>query len=154
MAWLWAASAAGFVGVLAWRVRETRRAITLRAILLPPLAMSSGFSMFLLPPFRLPWLWGLSAFLAGYFLLSYPLLRTSVLVRGPDQITLRASPAFLLVILGLAGLRFALRSYVDDVVPPLATAALFFLLAFGMIVRWRLDMLVQYQSLTRTPARS
>ena len=37
---------------------------------------------------------------------------------------------------------------------PLATAALFFLLAFGMIVRWRLDMLVQYQSLTRTPARS
>lgn len=150
---MWAASAAGFLGVLAWRVRETRRAVTLRAIVIPPLAMSTGFCMFFLPPFRMPWLWGLAAFLAGYFVLAYPLLRTSVLTRVREEIILRGSPAFLFVILGLALARFALRSYIDDVVPPLETAALFFVLAFGMIVRWRLDMYLQFQALSRGSGR-
>jgi membrane protein CcdC involved in cytochrome C biogenesis len=154
MAWMWAASAAGFLGVLAWRVRETRRAVTVRSIVLPPLAMSTGFCMFLLSPFRTPWLWGLAAFLAGYFVLSYPLVRSSVLTRVRDEVVLRGSPAFLLVILVLAVLRLVLRRYVDDVVPPLESAALFFVLAFGMIVRWRIDMLLQYQTLTRDRPRS
>lgn len=145
---MWVASAAGMLAVIAWRVRETRRALTARSIILPPLAMSTGLFMFLVPQFRMPWWWALAAFLAGFFVLSYPLLRTSVLTRVQDQIVLRGSPAFMIVILGLAIVRFALRSYIDEIVPPLETAAIFFLLALGMIVRWRADMFRQFRALS------
>ncbi|HET9441356.1 MAG TPA: cytochrome c biogenesis protein CcdC [Longimicrobiales bacterium] len=148
MEWMWAASAVGMLAVIIWRVRETRRAMTTRSIILPPLAMSTGLLMFVVPQFRMPWWWALVAFLAGFFLLSYPLLRTSVLTRVQDQIVLRGSPAFMIVILGLALVRFALRSYIDEIVPPLETAAVFFLLAFGMIVRWRADMFRQFRALS------
>ena len=45
--------------------------------MLPPLAMSTGFVMFLSPEFRVPWSWAAGAFVLGALVLSYPLLRTS-----------------------------------------------------------------------------
>ena len=43
--------------------------------------------------------------------------------------------------------RTALRAYVERVVTPLQTGALFFVLAFGMILRWRIGMLLEYRRL-------
>lgn len=56
-------------------------------------------------------------------------------------------PWFLAILLGLLGLRLALRDYIGHLISPLQTAAVFFLLAFGMIVRWRSDMYRQYRRL-------
>jgi membrane protein CcdC involved in cytochrome C biogenesis len=39
--------------------------------------MATGFSMFLVPAFRLPWVWPIGAFLFGAGALAYPLLLTS-----------------------------------------------------------------------------
>jgi len=44
----------GLLGVLAWRVREGRTAVTVKKIVLPPLGMATGFCMFLVPAFRVP----------------------------------------------------------------------------------------------------
>jgi membrane protein CcdC involved in cytochrome C biogenesis len=144
-----AAAVGGAVVVLAWRVREQQRPVTARSILIPPLGMSTGFSMFLVPIFRVPWTWALVAFLVGFLVLSIPLTRTSRLTRVGDTIMLRRSRAFLAVLVGLVLLRLALRGYVEHLVSHTQTAGLFFILAFGMIVRWRLGMYLEYRRLVR-----
>ena len=77
-------SLAGLTAVVIWRLRETRSAVTQRKIVIPPLGMATGFSMFILPAFRFPPLWGVGAFLIGYVLLAYPMLLTTRLIREGD----------------------------------------------------------------------
>ena len=147
------ASLLGAGAVLARRVRETRRPITPRAIVVPPLAMSTGFAMFAVPAMRVLPAWGAAAFLIGALLLSVPLVRTSHLERQGDVVMMRRSRAFLAVLLVLVALRFALRRYLDHVISPLQSAALFYLLAFGMIVGWRAWMYRRYRHLTARESR-
>jgi membrane protein CcdC involved in cytochrome C biogenesis len=143
------AALGGAAVMLAWRVRETTRAVTERSIVVPPLAMSTGFAMFAAPSARVPLAWAAAAFLAGALVLAVPLARSSTLVRRGDEVVLRRSPAFLAVLLGLLAVRLALRGWIEDVVSPVQTGALLFVLAFGMILRWRVGMLVAYRRLTR-----
>ena len=141
------ASLVGAGAVIAWRVHETRRPVTLRAILIPPLGMSTGFAMFVVPQMRIPFLWGVMAFLVGALIFAVPLRYTSRLERDGDAIVMRRSPAFLVILLVLVAIRFALRGYIDHIISPLQTGAVFFVLAFGMILRWRLEMLMEYRRL-------
>ena len=140
-------SLAGLAAVTAWRLRETRRAISLRKIVIPPLGMATGFCMFFVPAFRIPWLWAAMAFLAGAVALAYPLLLTTRLVRQGSAVMMQRSNAFLAVILVLAAVRFFARGYLDTVLTAPKTAALFFVLAFGMILRWRTQMLLDFRKL-------
>ena len=138
----------GLLGVLAWRIREGRTAVTVKKIVMPPLGMATGFSMFLVPAFRVPWTWAAVAFLIGMVALAYPLLVTSRLIRDGDAIMMKRSNAFFLVVIALAAVRFFARGYLDSLMSMEQTAALFFVLAFGMILRWRLRMLSEYRALT------
>jgi len=128
-------SIAGLVAVMAWRIREGRTAVTIRKIVIPPLGMATGFSMFFVPAFRVPWTWAAIAFAAGAVLLAYPLLATSRLVRDGEAIMMQRSGAFFAVVVVLAAIRYLARGYLDSVLTMQQTAALFFVLAFGMIVR-------------------
>jgi membrane protein CcdC involved in cytochrome C biogenesis len=141
-------SLVGLAAVLVWRVREGRTAVSVKKIIIPPLGMSTGFSMFIVPAFRIPWTWGLAAFLLGAIVLAYPLLRTSRLVQQGDAIMMQRSTAFFSVILVLAAVRILARGYFDTLLTVEQSGALFFVLAFGMIVRWRLNMLREYRKLT------
>jgi membrane protein CcdC involved in cytochrome C biogenesis len=138
----------GLLAVMAWRVREARGAVSIRKIVLPPLGMATGFSMFIVPAFRIPWAWAAIAFLTGAVALAYPLLLTSRLVRQGEVIMMQRSNAFFTVILGLAAIRLLARGYLDTVLSAQQTGALFYLLAFGMILRWRTQMLLEYRKLT------
>lgn len=142
---------AGAAVMLAWRMRESRRPVTVRSIIAPPLGMSTGFAMFAVPATRIPWTWAGLALAAGAFVLSIPLARTSRLARDGDAVVMQRSSAFLAILLGLVAVRFALRAWVEQVVTPAQTAAIFFVLAFGMIARWRTEMLLTYLRL-RAPA--
>ncbi len=141
-------SIAGAVAVMVWRVRESRTAVSVKKIVIPPLGMATGFCMFLAPPFRVPWSWAAAAFVAGALGLAYPLLRTSRLVREGETVMAQRSHAFFAVVILLAGIRVAARGYLDTVLSVQQTAGLFFILAFGMILRWRTNMLIQYRALT------
>jgi membrane protein CcdC involved in cytochrome C biogenesis len=138
----------GLLGVLAWRVREARTAVTVKKIIIPPLGMATGFSMFVVPAFRVPWSWAAIAFLIGMVALAYPLLITSRLVRDGDAIMMRRSNAFFIVVIALAAIRFFARDYLDAYMSMEQTAGLFFVLAFGMILRWRMRMLFEYRTLS------
>ena len=146
------ASVVGLVGVMIWRYREGRSAVTARKIIVPPLGMATGFCMFFSPQFRVPLLWAAIAFLIGAILLAWPLLATSRLERTGDAIMMRRSSAFFGVVVALAAIRYFARGYFDSILTLQQTAGLFFILAFGMILRWRLKMLSQYRTLTAQQA--
>jgi membrane protein CcdC involved in cytochrome C biogenesis len=141
-------SVVGAAAVMAWRVREGRSAVTIRKIVIPPLGMATGFCMFLVPAFRIPLLWAGCAFLLGATALAYPLLRTSRLVRDGEAIMMQRSNAFFLVVVVLALIRIAAHTYFDRYLDVRQTGALFFVLAFGMILRWRMRMYFEYRQLT------
>lgn len=142
------ASLVGLVAVTMWRLREARSAVSLKKIAIPPLGMATGFSMFFVPAFRIPWAWAGLAFLIGAVALAWPLLLTTRLERQGDAVMMRRSSAFLAVILVLAVVRFAARGYFDTILTAPQTGGVFFILAFGMIVIWRAKMLMDFRRLT------
>jgi membrane protein CcdC involved in cytochrome C biogenesis len=138
----------GFLAVMAWRVREARSAVTARKILIPPFGMATGFCMFFAPGFRVPWMWAAGAFLVGALVLAEPLIRTSRLRLMGDTVMMHRSPVFFAVVVVLALVRYLARGFFDKVLTLEQTAGLFFILAFGMIVRWRASMYLEYRRIT------
>jgi len=130
----------GGIVLVMWRMRETRVPVTARSILIPPLAMSTGFFMFLSPLTRIPWSWAIGALVAGVLVFSWPVVRSSRLEPREGRIYLQRSPWFLVMLLGLLAVRLLLHDYIGHLISPLQTASVFYLLAFGMIARWRIGM--------------
>lgn len=141
-------SLAGLVAVTIWRLREAKTAVSLKKIVMPPLGMATGFSMFFVPAFRIPWGWAGLAFAIGAVALAWPLLLTTRLERRGDAVMMKRSSAFLAVILVLAAIRFFARGYFDTILTAKQTAGVFFILAFGMIICWRAKMLVDFRKIT------
>ena len=144
----------GFVVIMAWRIQEGRSAVTIRKIVIPPLGMATGFCMFVVPAFRVPWAWAGGAFILGALVLAYPLVRTSRLALVGDTVMMHRSAAFFVVVVVLALVRFLARGYIDRFISLEQTAGLFFVLAFGMILRWRMSMYFEYRRITGTLSTS
>jgi membrane protein CcdC involved in cytochrome C biogenesis len=140
--------------VIFWRIRETRSAVTLKKILIPPAGMATGFSMFAVPAFHIPLTWALIAFATGATLFAWPLLATTKLYRQGAVIMMKRSPAFLVVIVLLFAVRFLADGYFDRFLTVPQTAGTFFTLAFGMILAWRGSIFLSYRKLTAQPAPS
>lgn len=131
--------------VLLLRLRAARKPVRELFLLLPPLGMSTGFSMFLIPSMRISPEWGLAAFAAGALLLSYPLIRSTAFEVRCRKIYMKRSRSFMWIVIVLLALRLSLHSYIGSVVSVRETASLFFLLAFGMLLPWRIALYLQYQ---------
>jgi membrane protein CcdC involved in cytochrome C biogenesis len=134
--------------VLFWRFREGRTAVTARKLLIPPMGMATGFCMFFVHAFRFPLTWAIGAFLTGAIVLAWPLLLTSSLRREGDTIMMKRSGVFFAVVIVLAAVRYFARGYFDSVLTLEQTGGLFFVLAFGMILRWRASLYFSYRALT------
>lgn len=145
------ASLIGAAAVIVWRIREGRTAVTMKKILIPPAGMATGFCMFVMPAFHIPWSWALISFVLGCTLFAWPLLATTRLYRQGEVIMMKRSAAFLIVIVILAAVRFFARGYFDTLLTVPQTGALFFILAFGMIFIWRVNMFLKYRRLTSQP---
>lgn len=147
-------SIVGAIVVTWWRLSETNSRVTAKKIIIPPLGMSTGLFMFAVPATRVPWSWGIAALVIGAAVLSWPLLLTSTLSRVGDEIRMQRSRAFLWILLGLVAIRFAARSYVETLLSPLQTGAIFFLLALGMVAAWRAQLYLQYRKLLALAPRA
>lgn len=143
-------SLVGAGAMLLWRYRETSTPVTFRKLIIPPLGMSTGLCMFIAPQTRVPWLWGVAAFTLGAVVFSVPLARSSRLTRQGDAMVMQRSPLFLVLLLGLVAVRFALRSWIEVYWSQLQTGALFYLLALGAVVRWRVDLVREFRRLSAT----
>ncbi|WP_276357938.1 CcdC family protein [Cohnella caldifontis] len=134
--------------VIAIRLKAAKRPTSLRKLIIPPLGMSTGFLMFLFPFMRVPFEYAIAALLVG-LLLSYPLIHTSKFQVVDGQVYLKRSSSFIYVLLGLLLFRLLLHPLVEQYVTLPQSGALFFLLAFGMILLWRIVTALRYLNLTR-----
>lgn len=136
------------LGIIFIRLKASKKPVTAKKILLPPLFMSTGFTMFFYPPMRVSVVEGLEAFVVG-MLFSIFLIKTSTFEVKENEVFLKRSKAFVFILLGLLIIRLLLKSYVGQTVSLLQTSALFFILAFGMILPWRIAMYVMYRKHAR-----
>ncbi|MBP1992710.1 CcdC family protein [Paenibacillus eucommiae] len=135
------------LGVTFIRLRAANKPVNVMKIIMPPLGMSTGFLMFLAPMMRIPVSWALCAFLVGSVVFAYPLIRTSRFHSINGHIYLRRSKAFVWILLLLLVVRLSLHEYIESYVTTFQTAAIFFILAFGMLLPWRISMYIQFRKL-------
>ncbi|KGX87563.1 CcdC family protein [Pontibacillus litoralis] len=135
------------------RMRAAKKPASVKKIILPPVFMSTGALMFLFQPFRVEWLQVVEAFTLGVFF-SIFLIKTSKFEIKDQDIYLIPSKAFVFILFGLLIVRIVLKLIIGNGISLGETSGMFFLLAFGMILSWRIAMLLQYKRLEKQLAHS
>lgn len=136
------------LAVIVVRTRGSKKPVNWKKIIMPPIGMSTGFLMFVVPATHDKWLFAGAAFMVGV-VFSYPLVLTSNMHIDGGQIFLKRSKGFIVILLVLLALRILLHQYVEQYVTIMQTGSLFFVLAFGMIAPWRIAMLLKFRTLSR-----
>ncbi|GAB3796845.1 CcdC family protein [Virgibacillus kimchii] len=130
------------------RLRAAKKPTSTKRIILPPLFMSTGAFMFLFPVFHITWLQVFEALAVG-IVCSVFLIKTSKFEIRDNAIYLIPSKAFAFILLGLLAFRIILKLLVGSTISLGETSGMFFVLAFGMIITWRVSMLYQYLQLEK-----
>lgn len=136
------------MGILAIFVRSksAKKPASAKKIILPPLFMSTGALMFIFPFFRVAPLQIVEALAVG-MLFSSVLIWTSKFEVRDGDIYLKRSKAFVFILIGLLLIRLVGKVVLSDTIDVGELGGMFWLLAFGMIVPWRLAMYMQYRKL-------
>jgi membrane protein CcdC involved in cytochrome C biogenesis len=132
--------------VLVIRMKASKRPVNTKKIILPPIFMSTGALMFLFPAFHVTTKEVLEAVTVG-LLFSILLIKTSNFEVREDQIYLQRSKAFAFILIGLLIIRIVAKLILSSSIDVGELSGMFFLLAFGMIVPWRIAMFMKYRKL-------
>lgn len=116
-------------------------------IIMPPIFMSSGALMYVVPKFRLTPFEIVEVVIIG-MLFSILLIKTSKFEIRDNDIYLKRSKAFIYILVGLLVVRLALKSILSTTIDFGELSGMFFLLAFSMIVPWRIAMYRDYKKLS------
>ena len=147
MSLLWGSTlVALLMGVIASfvRVKASEKPTNAKKILIPPLAMTTGMLQFLVPAFRLSWLEVTEALAVG-LIFSLFLIKTSNFEKRDGEVFLSRSKAFFVVLFALLAIRTVMKMWVGQEIDLFATGGLFYLIAWGMIVPWRIAMYQKYK---------
>ncbi|MEK4628380.1 MAG: cytochrome c biogenesis protein CcdC [Solibacillus sp.] len=131
------------------RLRAQKKPVTAKKIMIPPFAMSTGALMFIFEEFRVGPLQILEAVGIG-LLFSVVLIATSKFEIRDDAIYMKQSKAFPFILIGLLILRIILKLVFSDSFNIGELGGMFFLLAFAMILPWRIGMLIKFKKLQKT----
>ncbi|MFD1926658.1 CcdC family protein [Sporosarcina siberiensis] len=139
-----------FMGTLALIVRSkaANRPVTIKKIVLPPLFMSTGALMFIFKEFRVPPVQILEAVIVG-MLFSIILIKTTNFEFRNEDIFMKRSKAFVFILLGLLIIRLVGKLVLSSTIDIGELGGMFWILAFGMIVPWRIAMLIKFNKLTK-----
>ncbi|MCD4839553.1 cytochrome c biogenesis protein CcdC [Neobacillus sedimentimangrovi] len=137
-----------FMGFLALyvRMKAAKKPTNVRKIIMPPFFMSTGALMYVVPEFRLTPLEMLESIALG-MIFSILLIKTSKFEIRDNEIYLKRSKAFIYILVGLLIFRLGLKSILSSTIDFGELSGMFFLLAFSMIVPWRLAMYLSYKKL-------
>lgn len=139
------------IGVIFVRQRASARPLSLKKIVIPPVMMSTGALMYVFPYFRLSGVEILEALIMG-LAFSLLLVFTTRYEEKNDELYVKPSKWFVGILFGLLILRLGLKSILSLSISPGEIGGMFFLLAFIMIVVWRLSMLVKYRNFKKQRA--
>lgn len=132
--------------VLIIRLKAAKKPASVKKIVLPPIFMSSGAMMYFIPQFRLTPMEILEASAVG-MLFSILLIKTSKFEIQGMEIYLKRSKAFVFILIGLLIFRIVMKTILSSTIDYGQLSGMFFLLAFSMIVPWRIAMYIQYKKL-------
>ncbi|MCM3789537.1 cytochrome c biogenesis protein CcdC [Domibacillus indicus] len=136
------------LGALFVRMKAAKKPTSARKIIMPPLFMSTGALMFVFPMFRVTPLELLEAAAVGC-LFSLLLIKTSNFeIRGHD-IYLKRSKAFPIILMSLLVIRIIGKLVLSTTIDIGQLGGMFFILAFAMILPWRMAMYKKYITLKR-----
>lgn len=128
------------------RARSAKKPASIKKILLPPLFMSTGALMFVSPYFRVSGTELIEALLVG-MLFSSVLIWTSKFERRDGDIYLKQSKAFIFILIGLLIVRLVGKLLLSSSIDVGQLSGMFWILAFGMIIPWRIAMYMQFKKL-------
>jgi membrane protein CcdC involved in cytochrome C biogenesis len=134
------------VFVLFVRLKAANKPTNAKKIVLPPIFMSTGALMYIYPPFRLTPAEIVEAIIVG-MLFSILLIKTSKFEIRDNDIYLKRSKAFIFILIGLLILRIVMKSILSATIVYTQLGGMFFLLAYSMILPWRVAMYVDYKKL-------
>lgn len=132
--------------VLFIRMKAAKKPSSVKKIVLPPIFMSTGALMFLFPEFRVSSLQIVEALSVGA-IFSIFLIKTSKFEMKDNDIYLKRSKAFVFILLGLLAIRVVMKLVLSTQIDIGELTGMFWLLAFGMIVPWRIAMYIKYKKL-------
>lgn len=138
------------MGMLAMivRMKAAKKPASARKIILPPIFMSTGALMFIFPMFRVSFLQVIEALAIG-MLFSILLIRTSKFEIRDQDIYLKRSKAFIYILVGLLAVRIIAKMVLSATIDVGELGGMFWIIAFGMIVPWRIAMYLEYKKLHR-----
>lgn len=131
------------------RLRMAKKPASVKKIILPPLFMSTGALMYIFPVFQISWYQVIESFALG-MVFSIILIKYSKFEIHDGEIYLNPSKAFPFILFGLLIVRLALKILISGYISLGETGGIFFMLAFGMILTWRIAMLYQYLQLKKS----
>ncbi|WP_147640323.1 cytochrome c biogenesis protein CcdC [Paenisporosarcina sp. FSL H8-0542] len=134
--------------VMMVRAKSANRPVSAKKIILPPLFMSTGALMFVFEYFRVPPMQIAEALGVG-LLFSLVLIWTSKFEVKNNNIYLKQSKAFIFILIGLLIIRVIAKVILSSTIDVGELSGMFWILAFGMIVPWRIAMLIQYKNLEK-----
>ena len=137
------------VFVMFVRLKSQHKPVTVKKIIIPPFAMSTGALMFLFEIFQISWIKVLEAAALGVFF-SLFLIFTSKFEVKNSEIYLKRSKAFIFILVGLLIARIVMKLLLSDKLDVGELGGMFFILAWSMIIPWRVAMLIQFKRLQKT----
>lgn len=137
------------IGVIFVRMKAQEYPVNEKKIILPPFFMATGALMYVVPYFRLTGIEIIECIILGV-LFSTVLIWTSKFETQGSEIYMKRSKAFPIILISLLLIRTIIKIFVSNQIDPGEIAGMFFLLAFCMIVPWRLAMLYKYKKIKRT----
>lgn len=135
----------GFLAMFV-RSRSAKKPASVKKIILPPMFMSTGALMFIFPFFRVAPLQIVEALAVGALFSTVLIWTSKFEVRG-SEIYLKQSKAFVFILIGLLIIRLIGKIVLSSTIDVGELGGMFWILAFGMIVPWRLAMLWQYKKI-------
>ncbi|MFB4167395.1 CcdC family protein [Virgibacillus sp. JSM 102003] len=136
------------VAMIFIRLKASKQPASVKKIILPPLFMSTGALMFIFPEFQVKWAQVVEAFSVGV-IFSVFLIKSSKFEIKNQAIYLIPSKSFIFILFGLLLVRIIMKLAIGATISFGETSGMFFLLAFGMIVTWRIAMLYKFKKLEK-----
>ena len=130
--------------VIVIRMKAQKFPVNEKKIILPPFFMATGALMYIIPYFRLTGMEMLDV------LFSTVLIFTSRFEVKGSEIYMKRSKAFPVILISLLVIRTIIKIFISNEINPGEIAGMFFLLAFCMIVPWRLAMFYKYKKLKKS----
>ncbi|WP_167628915.1 CcdC family protein [Listeria valentina] len=139
--------------IIVIRMKASKRPASIKGIILPPIMMSTGALMFVIPYF---WVTGVDILEAIGMGLVFSLIliwTTRFEVRN-EEVYIKRTKSFPILLMALLLIRIILKYWISGSVEVGELAGMFWIMAFAMIVPWRVAMYFQYKAVARGLAKS